>query len=67
MIKTTYHCDFCGKEVSAKDFQDHLFRQSKTKEWDTSLFVVCDDCAVKIDYVLLKFKVTHGEEARDDD
>lgn len=52
MIKTTYLCDFCGEEITAKEYM-----QQTVFEWNLSgHYVMCEKCALKIDYILAKFK-----------
>lgn len=59
MIKTIPCCDFCGKEMT---WQEHAIQFdlgfSALKEWDVSRqFLVCKDCASKIDQELVKVKL----------
>ena len=58
MIKTTYLCDFCGEEITAKEYvQQTVFRTNPLHEWNLSgHYVMCEKCALKIDYILAKLK-----------
>lgn len=65
MIKTSYHCDFCENVVSSKEYIDQTIKgESATKELDLHRYLICEACANKIDYTLLKFKmeVNHNAE-----
>ena len=58
MIKISFCCDFCGEEITAKEYaQQTIFRKNPLHEWNLSgHYVMCEKCALKIDYALSKFK-----------
>lgn len=58
MIKTSFCCDFCGAEITEKEYKlQTIFRKNPLHEWNLSgHYVICEKCALKIDYALAKLK-----------
>ena len=58
MIKIMVCCDFCEKEITIKEYTDQLLLcKSPIHEWNfNGHYVMCEKCALKIDYALAKFK-----------
>lgn len=64
MIKNLVICDCCEKPIPTHIEVDEVYGEveclelARTKEWDTRLIFphLCEKCATKIDYVLLKEK-----------
>ena len=63
MIKTQVLCDVCGQPLpvtieEALGEPVECVKLSRTKEWDTRLLFphLCENCAIKIDTTLRKFK-----------
>lgn len=63
MIVHTYCCDVCSKILPIEHKQTlfgkiEVVKTSKTKEWDTSMFLphLCKGCALEIDNGILKSK-----------
>ena len=64
MIDVIYRCDFCESIVTEKEYVDQMiFGKNPLHEWNFENkmpFLICEKCAVKIDYALLKFKMTYS-------
>lgn len=60
MIKTVVLCDMCEKPIPTYTDDDgfECVKLSRTKEWDTRHIFphLCEECALKIDGILVKFK-----------
>lgn len=57
MIDIIYRCDFCHDIMSEQEYINQaIFRKSPVVEIDLHNYLVCEKCAVKINYALLKFK-----------
>lgn len=57
MIDVIYRCDFCLEVMSEQEYIDQaILRKSPVVETDLHNHLVCEKCAAKINYALLKFK-----------
>lgn len=57
MIDVIYRCDFCLEVMSEQEYIDQaILRKSPVTETDLHNYLVCEKCAAKINYALLKFK-----------
>lgn len=57
MLDVTYRCDFCHEIVSEQEYiEQKICRKSPVIEINLSNYLVCDKCAAKINYAILKFK-----------
>lgn len=64
MLDTRILCDVCLNPLPTEAVEDSVYgavevlKLSRTKEWDTRLLFphLCENCALKIDNALLKFK-----------
>lgn len=57
MIDIIYRCDFCHDIVTEKEYiRQAMLLESPIKEMDLHNYLVCEKCAAKINYALLKFK-----------
>lgn len=64
MIKVVYCCDCCGKEMGEKEyFRQAVLGENVLQEWKIKNVAICSGCAGKIDYALLKFKLSLQEGA----
>lgn len=57
MIDIVYRCDFCHEVMSVQEYINQtICRKSQVVEIDLHNYLVCENCAAKINYALLKFK-----------
>lgn len=57
MIDIVYRCDFCLDVISEQEYIDQaICRKNSVVEINLHNYLVCEKCAAKINYALLKFK-----------
>lgn len=53
MIRTAHYCDGCGREMIPNH---NMICRSQTNEIDLRNWLLCPECALKIDYAAAKFR-----------
>ena len=57
MIDIIYRCDFCRDVMTDQEYINQaILRKSPVTETDLHNYLVCEKCAAKINYALLRFK-----------